>query len=234
MIERRADAGQGMLFRIGYQLKRGELEFDDALRQVRATLKSFASDASFEAALRAEQANWYQWTGIKYFLYEYEEHLANEKGAAPKISWDFVRRRERSDTIEHILPQTPTDPYWLEHFDDDARKRLLHDVGNLCLTKDNSSYGNKSFPAKKGSPGSGKPCYAESSFFSERELATLPDWDGMQLEARRTRLIEWALVRWSVGGDVSEAEIVDGYEELQDSAELADLGESAGDLTEAQ
>jgi hypothetical protein len=70
------------------------------------------------------------------------------------------------------------------------------------LTKENSSYGNKPFPAKKGSPGSGKPCYAESPFFMERELATLDDWNPDTLVARSRRLSDWALRRWSVPADV--------------------------------
>jgi hypothetical protein len=86
----------------------------------------------------------------------------------------------------------------LARFDDASRKKLTHDIGNLALTKDNASYGNKPFPLKKGTAGLGKPCYAESPFFMERELATLPDWDPLQLTARRGGLVHWALARWHV------------------------------------
>ena len=61
--------------------------------------------------------------------------------------------------------------------------------GNLSLTKDNSSYSNKPFPDKKGKAGIGKPCYAESPFFMERELATVRDWNPTAVVARRKRLI---------------------------------------------
>lgn len=43
-----------------------------------------------------------------------------------------------------------------------------------------------------------KPSYAESSFFSERELANFPDWNITQLKARREGLVRWALDRWRV------------------------------------
>ena len=54
------------------------------------------------------------------------------------------------NTIEHILPQTPTDEYGTSRFDEEERRTLTHDLGNLCLTYHNSSYGNKPLPAKRG------------------------------------------------------------------------------------
>ncbi len=185
LLERRADAGQADLFRIGNQLYNHAIDFDEAMRQLRVTLLAFCPDDWFEEALRREGYNWYHWAGLKYFLYEYEEQLAAKKGAIPRISWEEVRRRERADTIEHILPQTPTDAYWLDRFNDEARRLYTHDLGNLCLTKDNASYGNKPFPDKRGAADSRKPSYAESPFFAERELANLPEWNVEQLLNRR-------------------------------------------------
>lgn len=195
LLERRADAGQADLFRIGYQLQRGRLSFEDAMRDFRRTLLAYCPDRWFEDALRQDNFNWYDWSGLKYYLYEYEEHLARRKGAMPKIAWETVRRRERADTIEHVLPQTPTAEYWIERFGEAQRRACTHDLGNLSLTKDNASYGNKPFPEKKGAAGSEKPCYAESSFFMERELAILDDWTPREVIERRTQLTEWALER---------------------------------------
>lgn len=78
LLERRADAGQGDLFRIGYQLHRGvtSSDYDDALVDMRLTLLRFSPDSWFRTALRRDHYNWYEWAGLKYFLYEYEEHLA--------------------------------------------------------------------------------------------------------------------------------------------------------------
>jgi hypothetical protein len=206
LLERRADAGQGDLFRVGNFLYQNAYDFDQAMKELWLTLLAFSPENWFKEALERDGYDWYDWAGLKYFLYEYEESLAAKKGAVPKISWDEVRRRERADTVEHILPQTPTDPYWLERFDDAQRKNLTHDLGNLSLTKDNASYSNKPFPDKKGSPGLGKPCYAESPFFMEREVATVDGWDPATLSARHERLTQWARERWSlpsgVGADV--------------------------------
>src|SRR5581483_7971139 len=131
----------------------------------------------------------------KYFLYEYEESLAGKE--APRLLWDDLERLDLEKTIEHILPQKPTDAYWTERFDAAARRKWTHDIGNLCLTAHNASYGNKSFPDKKGSAGVSR-CYANSNLFMERALAKLPDWDEAALVERRKAIVEWALRRWHV------------------------------------
>jgi hypothetical protein len=204
LLERRSDAGQADLFRIGNHLYGGSISFEEAIRQLRVALHQFSPDSWFEEALRREDYNWYAWAGLKYFLYEYEEYLAQRRGAVPRVAWDEVRRRERADTIEHILPQTPTDDYWFQRFDASARQLLTHDLGNLTLTKDNASYGNRPFPHKKGSPGLSRPCYAESPFFVEREVSVLPDWNPEELLRRRESLISWALERWRAPLDSTE------------------------------
>lgn len=198
LLERRADAGQGDLFRIGFQLQKGKIDFAEATREIKAVLVFFCPDSRFEEALTREAYDWYAWAGLKYFLYEYEEHLARTKGAVPKVSWNEVRRRERADSIEHVLPQTATASYWQERFDESARLRYTHDLGNLALTKDNAAYSNKPFPDKRGKAGSEKPCYADSPFFMEREIAAVTDWDVDALVARRNKLRAWAAARWHV------------------------------------
>jgi hypothetical protein len=203
LLERRSDAGQAALFRVGHQLYKGVYGNDSAMRLLWYSLLAFSPYISFVSALHRKGFDWYQWASFKYFLYEYEEHLAAKKGAVPRIPWDEIQRRERAVTIEHILPQTPTGAYWQEQFDKDDGKTLTHDLGNLTLTKDNSSYSNKPFADKKGAVGSNKPCYAESPYFMERELARLEDWNPDTLIARRKRLVGWALDRWRIPDEIN-------------------------------
>ncbi|MCX2716077.1 DUF262 domain-containing protein, partial [Mycolicibacterium sp. J2] len=203
ILERRSDAGQADLFRIGHDLYRHADGFDGAMDRLWYALLAFSPHVRFDESLRAEDYNWYEWSGLKYFLYEYEEHLAGNKGAVPKIPWEEVRRRERADTIEHILPQTPKDAYWRERFGKSEQKLFLHDLGNLTLTKDNSSYSNKPFPDKKGKSSSDKPCYATSPFFMERELSSVREWNPNAVAARRKRLVKWARERWAVPDNVT-------------------------------
>lgn len=195
---RRTDAGQKELIPLGYQLRRGDIGFDEAFTGLLVAISTYAPWGPFKDQLEAEQ-DWYEWAGLKYFLYEYEESLAKARGAVPRVGWEEVRRRERADTIEHVLPQQPIDNYWLDRFSSDDRRRYTHDLGNLTLTKDNSSYGRKPFPEKKGSPGLGTRCYSESPFFMERELAVLTDWTPDAIATRRGKLVQWAMERWGLG-----------------------------------
>jgi Protein of unknown function DUF262/Protein of unknown function (DUF1524) len=205
LLRRRADAGQATLFRAGHDLYHDAISFDVALREVRSALAAYCPRATFESALRNSQ-NWYEWGGLKYFLYEYEEHLARRKGALPLVPWEYVRTRDKADTIEHVLPQTPSAPYWVERFSDEECRELTHDLGNLVLTKSNASYSNKPFPEKRGDLQSTRPCYAGAALLQERELAALDDWRPTELVERRERLITWALERWAVDEeDVDES-----------------------------
>lgn len=215
LMRRRADVGQAALFRIGHDLDRKAIDFDEALRKTRATLVELCPAAAFEDQLRAER-NWYDWGGLRYFLYEYERQLASAKGVEPDVPWEELRRRDKSETIEHVLPQTPSNPYWQERFSAEECLQLTHYLGNLTLTKDNSSYGNKSFPNKRGDAACEQPCYVRGAFYVERDLAGVEHWTPEQIRVRAMRLIEWALTRWSV----DESDIAEGVELIEDDAAL--------------
>lgn len=194
----RSNTGESMLRRLGNQVYNKHLSFEDALNSLRGNLLYYCPTNQFEArlALNENQNNWYWWPGLKYFLYEYEEHLA--KGDEVQLPWDTVEKTGLDNTIEHILPQTPIHEYWTSRFDEQDRALLTHDLGNLCLTYHNSSYSNKPFPEKRGYPGSEHPCYSNSNLFMERKLAALDDWTKESLLSRREDMIAWALERWRV------------------------------------
>ncbi len=197
-IGNRSNAGQSALFRLAYRFFTQAITHEEVLDELRGLIHYYCPDDAFSAGfgLGEHENNWYGWSGLKYFLYEYEEHLANNKRV--DLSWDAVEQRDLEQTIEHILPQTPTDSYWTERFDEALRRRYTHDLGNLCLTSDNSSYGNKPFPQKCGEPGSSQPCYANSNLFMERDLYRFGDWDESAIRQRREEMVSWALKRWRV------------------------------------
>ena len=130
---------------------------------------------------------------LKYVLYEYEEHLAGKHGV--KVSWDVFDTGDPQRTLEHVLPQTADQKCWRDRFDRVQRRRLTHDIGNLCLTEDNSAYGNKCFVEKKGEPGKGR-CYANSNLYQERELLQYADWTEEAILNRRQKITEWFISRW--------------------------------------
>jgi len=120
------------------------------------------------------------------------------------LTWQRVEGRTLDQTIEHILPQTPTDPYWQSRFSESERARCLNDIGNLCLTYDNSSYKNKSFTDKKGTytQAGAAACYARSPVYRERDLAEFAEWTPSAVDTRRKTLLDFCLE--SLGGSADQ------------------------------
>lgn len=96
-------------------------------------------------------------------------------------------------TVEHILPRTPTDQYWLSKFNEDERLKWTNKLGNLVLlnSRKNSQAGNKPFPQKV------------NYFFEKKidfditnELEKYHDWTLKELEERHKKLMEEAIKIW--------------------------------------
>ncbi len=196
----RSNAGQAALFRLGYDVAHEKVDFGGAVSRLKGELAYRCGYKTYEYQMGTEDQQWsevYGWTGLRYFLYEYETSLALDKGGSPKVSWQELRERNRKDTIEHILPQSiENQDYWQKRFDSDVHQEYIHDIGNLTLTKGNQYLGNKSFPKKKRD---GKYCYEDSLLLEEQEIAkNWNDWTSESITERRAKLLEWAKKRWHV------------------------------------
>lgn len=201
----RANAGQGRLFSLAHAVHSGQETSDVATRRLREAIAAWCPPAAFERELaaRGDERNWYRWAGLRYFLYEHERALTGRRDE--KLTWAEVEQRPREETIEHILPQSPRPGEWTA-FDEEARRISTHDLGNLVLTFDNSSYSNKSFTAKRDGVEadealSAVPCFSQSPLLQEQRIARFDDWTPASLEARRGELVAWALERWAVAGE---------------------------------
>jgi uncharacterized protein with ParB-like and HNH nuclease domain len=184
------------LFTRANQLYNGLVSYDTTHEVIRRDLLALCSDATFQNLF---STSWYRIRdrAIKYLLYEYEEKLLQPD--PPKIKWETIEGGKR--TIEHILPQTPeATGYWVDHFTEEERLRLIDQIGNLTLTEDNSALGRKPFHEKQGQLGQLGVCYANSKLKIEQELASvsLIDWTPQTIEARQQCLATWALTRWHV------------------------------------
>ncbi|WP_409484322.1 DUF262 domain-containing protein [Arsenicicoccus dermatophilus] len=194
--QRRSNSGQARLYRLAYELHQGAIEPATVLAEIEALTWYYANDDVVRSGLGPSQ-NWY-WRSHKYFLYEYELAQARREDDVPPFE-TFASGSRKGRTTEHILPQNPDwDSAEWQAFTPEQHKELVHGIGNLALTDDNSSYGRKAFARKKGTRDSQVPCYTTSRLVQERELATLSDWTPATLEERRARLEAWALQRWHV------------------------------------
>ena len=195
-----ANYRQPSMFRLAHDVAHG-MEFDDAVREIKQSYRDGYEEQRFNEFTNIKTPqNWYEERGyLRYFLYEYEEKLASDKGAAPKVKWAEVIGNLK-DTVEHVLPQSVENrPYWQERFDTDAHGKYVHDIGNLTLTKYNAFLSNKPFPEKKGAIGADEQhCYAQSPFFQEQELSQYDDWTAEAINERRAKLLEWAKERWHI------------------------------------
>jgi len=200
--QRRANAGETRLLRLAYELFHGE-PATYILGEIAAVLWRYAPDDRIRATLEAVDENWYWRRGHKYFLYEYELSLMQPGEQVPSFT-AFTEAAREQRTTEHILPQhpRPEDTCWSDAFTDDERAVMVHALGNLTLTLDNSAYANKCFDDKRGAPlQPGQlptACYAQAPLHQERELAQYTDWTPETIRARQVQLTNFALARWYV------------------------------------
>lgn len=175
----------------------------EMLKALEAYIKSFDEIYASDFRFRFQSTGgFYDWPGIRYFLYEYELHLASlTKQKKIKIDWpQYAAESEDFVTVEHIFPREASDPYWRQRFSSFGpaySRRLRDSLGNLLpLSKPkNSSLQNKSFD-KKVYDGT-RVGYKYGSY-SEIEVSTLPEWGPTEILNRGISLLEFLEVRWNL------------------------------------
>lgn len=103
-------------------------------------------------------------------------------------------------TIEHIFPQTP-DAKWKQDLSADEYQKFadtyLHTIGNLTLSGNNGSLGNKSFSQKKLMNHEGKEQgYKFSRLWLNRYLKDIDAWNVETYQERSRLLSERVLEIW--------------------------------------
>ncbi len=160
----------------------------------------------------------YSWAGLTYLLFEYEE--AQRKKESPKLDYSFANLRATS--IEHILPQTPSNPYWktvLKGCNGEQVKRLTHSLGNLLLisVNKNSELRNREFNFKKDS-------YFNGSFSEIQVAKSFSDWNEETILDREKKLLSFLDKHWQLNVNFldrhpnpfnEELEIQDEYEDVE-------------------
>ncbi len=119
------------------------------------------------------------------------ESLEESYGHKESVSFE-----KAAITIEHILPQTPTD-WWKNHLGDDwemIHELWLHTLGNLTLTGYNSELSNDDFDAKREK-------LNESHLEINRYFDGVTTWRVEDIKNRSDQLAELALKVWPYFGD---------------------------------
>jgi uncharacterized protein with ParB-like and HNH nuclease domain len=147
----------------------------------------------------------YSWTGLRYFLFEYEEELKKMRNQ-PKISWkNFVRSEKDKISIEHIYPQTDSRACWqdaFQSFTPEQKSFLQGSLGNLLPLSSsiNSSLQNYCFGEKKNTTEDDNGNLIRNGYsngsFSEQEVSSCANWTSEEIKVRGLRLLKFLEKRW--------------------------------------
>ena len=196
-------------------VNRGDMDLADLKKRLRYWMSFtftdedyFASD-DFYLLLQNKFENgqgYYGWSGLRYFLYEYELELLSSS-RQKKVDWAGLLKTPKDKiSIEHIYPQSET-AAWKPAFKGihkEKRKAYRNSLGNLLLLSSaiNSSLQNDAFADKKKPKYNreGKKLrngYADGSH-SEIEISRCKDWGPDEIRKRGIRLIKFMERRWDI------------------------------------
>ncbi|MDZ4821152.1 MAG: DUF262 domain-containing protein [Planctomycetota bacterium] len=170
---------------------------------------TFRSDDFYNLLFRRFKAGvgYYGWSGLRYFLFEYELNLLAASRQV-KVGWsDLLKTEKDMVSVEHIYPQTET-PEWALAFaavDSSVRANYQGSLGNLLLLSRsiNSSLQNISFAEKrdpKFDPSGTKirNGYSDGSH-SEIDVAKqYSTWGPHELRRRGSKLLGFLETRWDL------------------------------------
>jgi hypothetical protein len=150
---------------------------------------------------------YYDWNGLRYFLYEYELEKVNQFGNQ-KIDWHLFTKSEKDKvSIEHIYPQSRTNSYWMNSFKgytENQRLILTNSLGNLLPLSSsiNSSLQNDSFEKKKNDKINNKGEIVRRGYsngsHSEIEVSKYDKWDAETIIERGIKLLTFMERRWDI------------------------------------
>lgn len=151
----------------------------------------------------------YGWSGIRYFLYEYEQFLFGQsKNQTQKIEWDKFINTADTVSIEHILPQTPNNPSWQDAFGSYPLVELtslINTLGNLLALSQpkNSSLQNSPYLDKRADANNTRG-YFNGSYSENLVAEKYEKWTAVEIKKRSLELLTFMENRWSISlGDES-------------------------------
>ena len=205
---------------------RGNLTLDEIKVKLEDRLSyCFDSDGFFNSSYfytyleknfsSGSKGGYYNWNGLRYFLYEYELNL-HSASRQIKVSWeDLLKSSNDTISIEHIFPQTPTND-WKQAFSGVSESfftRLSGSLGNLLLLSMsiNSSLQNDKFEHKKGPKMDSKGNKTRNGYsdgsHSEIEVSQFGEWTPTQIRERGFKLLTFIEERWKIKfRDIAEKE----------------------------
>jgi hypothetical protein len=218
LCQRRSDAGDSEFYRLAGQLFRGEKPLGEVTAIIKERIQHYFSVEKAVSEMRDLSLRWdgfYSWSGLKYFLFEYEQHLRAQAGMkTSRLDWrEFTASKKDYITIEHIYPQSATQGASAAEWPlfklrpKKEREILLNSLGNLLTLSQsrNSKFSNRPF-AKKKQDEQGVQGYYNGSY-SEIRVAQYPDWTPECILGRGLEMLQFLEQRWAVSLSTDDEKI---------------------------
>lgn len=205
---------------LAIDLRSEKLTGDKVIRHLTdETTKLLKTNYMRDALLRFRGDGFYEWNGIRYFLFEHNLDLQNKsKTDRPKIFWpEFTEQKQDFISVEHIYPQQARHQYWTSRFNGLTQKQrtiLRNSLGNLLpLSKrKNSSLSNKPFPEKVEGKGDAVIGYRYGCY-AENEVAKSKEWTPKEILKRGLLMLSFMERRWDLEiGDEAQKKIMLGLD----------------------
>ena len=225
-----ASYGSSDYYRASRLVYKGEMQVDELCKQIndRTTDNMDLAIQNFVARIDkffTSGDGFYNWKSLPYFFCEYESKLAGKNKIVRLDAKSLFTNIDRDKiSIEHILPQTPTNSYWqnkFRQFDKKEIKMLSGALGNLlplsqCI---NSALQNDSFDDKKHSKDNGRRGY-ENGCHSEIEVSKHNYWDAFAIYERTENLLKFMQERWNIEFNEEQLNKLIGISFVNDGREI--------------
>ena len=206
--ERRSNTSDSVFYGLAHKHFEGENTIADLITEVNKQINFWFDFDSFVKACvdryKSDRHGFYGWTGLRYFLFEYER--SNQMNNKMLCDWDTLFKQQQNVTsIEHIYPQTPTDPYWQQRF---ADNHLLNSLGNLLLLKlaKNIHEQNDDFITKKTTTFNKNNGIVHLGYdygsYSEQIVSKYAEWTPKEVIERGKHLLEFLVTHWNINPSV--------------------------------
>ncbi|MDD5615185.1 MAG: DUF262 domain-containing HNH endonuclease family protein [Candidatus Methanoperedens sp.] len=154
----------------------------------------------------------YSWSGLNYFLYEYELFLMSKARGNAKVKWEDINH----ESIEHVYPQEAYKDCWKKSFNGFSSKErglLLNSLGNFLLLSQskNSEFQNECFEFKKEHEDKkGNQVGYFNGSYSEIDVTKYNDWTPNLILKRGIKMLDFVEERWDIeiGNDKDKAELL--------------------------
>jgi len=176
--------GHNKIIEFSYNVFRKKLKFNDLKTNLRTLVNSNSNTTELRRSIL--NINSYDSLSTKAFnliFYYYELYLQKQAVNKFEIGNLFEFINDKKITIEHIAPQ--------QALSNEKSVKDIDVLGNLVITKTNSTLSNKNFQSKK-------LIYQHSNFASERELITYEVWNDKTIRERGKKLAKFILDKWKV------------------------------------